>query len=146
MSEPASPERLDQIRRGYAALERGDVEAVVAEMSEEVEWRNPEGAIEGGTRMGKTAFKGALEALLDTFVDYDVQIVDSVQVGDDTAVLIRARAQGRTSGAPLDQLFGHVFRFEDGVQVALEWYNDPTEALRAVRAPTWAGGAVADGS
>ncbi len=140
MADPAGPEELERARRGYEALGRGDLEEVVADMAEDVQWRNPDDAVEGGTRTGREEFKLALLAVIESFEEVSYEIVDSAARGDGFALLVHARARGRTSGAPLDQMLGHVFRFEDGVQVAFEWYNDPADALRAIGASAWAGG------
>ena len=44
----------------------------------------------------------------------------------------RAIGMGRESGVPIDQRFGHVWKFEDGKVKSLEWFASFDEALAAV--------------
>jgi ketosteroid isomerase-like protein len=145
MTKPASADRLEEARRGYASLSRGDLAGVVAGMPEDVEWRNPSDAIEAGTRRGRDGFLRALEGLVETFGEMSYEVVDSAEVADATALLVHGRTRGRTSGVASDQRLGHVFRFRGDRIVAFEWYSDPAEALRAIGAAEWAGRA-GDGS
>ena len=140
IARPVSAKRLEPAERAYRALVEGDLETAMAGLADEVEWRNPDDAVEAGTRTGRESFSTALERLLELF-DYDrFEIVDSAEVGDAVALKVRIVGRGRTSGAPIDDVFGHVWRFENDRAVVFEWFSNTDGALEAVGADRWPSG------
>ena len=139
-SGPVSDGRLRQVRGIYDAIVADDLRRVMTGTPDEIEWRNPAGAIEPGTRQGRPAFMEALAALLAQFAFERIEIVDSAERGDAVALVVRIVATGKTSGAPIDAAFGQVFHFRGDDVVAFEWSPDPDAALRAVGLDRWPGG------
>jgi ketosteroid isomerase-like protein len=137
---PASDARLERVRRIYDAIIARDLDQAMAGSADEIEWRNPAQAVEPGTRRGKTEFAEAVAALLGQFAFERLEILDSAERGDAVALRVRVVATGQASGAPIDTIFGQVFRFAGESVVAFEWSPDPNAALEALGADRWPGG------
>ena len=137
---PAGDARIHQARRIYDAIIAGDLDEAMATAAAEIEWRNPESAIEPGTRRGRASFADAIQSLFAELDFERLEILDSAERDDAVALKVRIVAKGRGSGAPFEQIFGQVFRFDGDQVVAFEWWPDTDAALRAVGADGWPGG------
>jgi ketosteroid isomerase-like protein len=126
-----SEENLRLVREGFAAMERGDVEAMVELVDPEVEFVNPDYALEAGTRHGPSGYRTALEATLDIFEDFKFNLDEIVDLEDRIVVTGRFVARSKGSGVPIDQPFGHVFTVRDSKLLRHEWYRTPAEAYAA---------------
>lgn len=140
MTGPASSSRLVRIGRIFEALVARDLEALMSGAAEEVEWRNPEGAVEPGVRTGRDAFAEALGRLLEMFEYERFEILDSAERDEVVALRVRQVGRGRASGVPIDAVLGQVMWFEGERVVAFEWFPEPDRALAAVGAESWPGG------
>jgi ketosteroid isomerase-like protein len=123
---------LNTIRVAYADFSRGDWTNLLESLDPEVEWHNPDNALEPGVRHGKDSFKVALERVLDSFEFSNIELERITEVGDHVVVLLHVQGQGRGSGAPLDQRFGHVLTMRNGKAIRFAWFTDQTEALESV--------------
>lgn len=123
---------LNTIRVAYADFSRGDWTNLLESLDPKVEWHNPDNALEPGVRYGKDSFKVALERVLDSFEIASVELERITEVGDQVVVLLHVQGQGRGSGVPLDQRFGHVLTMRNGKAIRFAWFTDPTQALQAV--------------
>jgi uncharacterized protein len=119
---------VQRVREGFAAMQRGDVEALVALVHPNVAFVNPEYAIESGTRHGPDGYQIAILAMFDIFEDFEFATLELVDLDDRVLVRGRVVARAKGSGVPLDQPFGHVLTFEDGKLIRHEWYRTPEEA------------------
>ena len=52
--------------------------------------------------------------------------------GDKVVGVLRQRGRSKTTGLPVDMLYGQVFTISDCKQTPMEMYADPDEALKAV--------------
>jgi hypothetical protein len=124
---------IQMIREGYEAFARRDTDAMLANLHPEIEWRNPTDAVEPGTRHGHAGFRIAVERLADSIEYSAVEPEEIVEVADDTVVVtLHIGGQGKGSGAPFDQRFGHLVGLRDGKMISLEWFRSPEEAKAAV--------------
>ena len=120
---------MRRVREAYEALSREDIDPVLELLHEDVEFRNPEYAMEPGTRHGHEGFRIAMEAAWEVIetLRYDIErIVDG---GDVIVVVGRFGGRGRGGGVPLEQ--GHVLEIRDGKAVSVSWFQDPDEAFAA---------------
>jgi uncharacterized protein len=122
---------LNTIRVAYADFSRGDWTNLLESLDPEVEWHNPANAIEPGVRHGKDSFREALERVLDSFEISSIELERITEVGDQVVVLLHVQGQGRGSGAPLDQHFGHVLTMRNGKAIRFAWFTDQSVALEA---------------
>jgi ketosteroid isomerase-like protein len=122
-----SEENVELVRRIYDAWERE--ESARPFLSEDVEYVNPDYAVEPGTRYGRDSFG----LVTETIKDFRVTIDDILDTGgDDVVVLVHYAALGRGSGIRLSGEQGYVWTVKDGLAVRFRWFSSHREALEAV--------------
>ena len=128
-----SQENVEVVERCLRAWNRGDRDGWLAPIHAEAEWSSAiQRQVEGATHVYRgwaelRRFWDEWHALWD--VDIDVSEVRDL--GDFVLVLAAFRAQGKSSGAEVEQSIGYVFEFEDGLIRRASAYLSPEEALRA---------------
>jgi ketosteroid isomerase-like protein len=126
--DPAVEER---IRAAYAAFVAGDVDATLADISPEIVFVNPEYAVDGGTKTGLPALRGALDRLYESFLGLTIEIGEILEAPRAVVVTSRWRGEGRVSGAPIDQVLTHVFDCTGGKVVKWRWFRSQAEGREA---------------
>jgi ketosteroid isomerase-like protein len=125
--------RRDQAELLYEAFVSGDLDGLGQHLHPRVEFVNPDDAVEPGTRIGPSAFIGAVRKLHDMF-DYDgFELVGFTESGDGAVAVVRFLARGRGSNAPVDASFAHLLSWADEKLARLEWFRSADEALAALR-------------
>jgi uncharacterized protein len=122
---------VEIVRRFYDAWSRDEFPGPLEFMDSEIEYVNPAGAIEPGTRRGVDAFTRAGEKILESWEFWRAQGEAFKSAGDQVAVVVRYRARGRGSGVDLEGRESALWTFRDGKVVRYEWFHEPTEALEA---------------
>jgi ketosteroid isomerase-like protein len=110
---------------------RGDLEAIEELLDPEVEFHNPENAIESGVRRGRKSFLVAVERLHEDFEYSSLEPERMVEVGDQVVVALKLAVRGKGSGVPIGQRFGHVWKIRAGKVVRFEWFMSGDEAFEA---------------
>jgi ketosteroid isomerase-like protein len=77
-----------------------------------------------GTRGFMTAWVGAWE-------DWELEVKELHPAGEQVVAIVRQRGRAKSTGMPVDMLFGQVWTLRDGKQVRMEMYATPEDALRA---------------
>src|ERR1700680_4729629 len=95
-----SQENVELVRNFYDAFARGEFPVEV--IDPEVEYINPAGAVEPGTRHGISAFRRAVEAVFEGWQTWQMEAEQFTAMGDQVAVVVRYRARGRASGVVLE--------------------------------------------
>jgi len=121
---------IETVAALFAALRRGDVEAMLDLNHPEAEWVNPDYAIEPGTRRGREEIGRAIERIFEFFETVDVE---SMERAPDGRILVVSRVRSRgTGGAPgIEDLTGTLFTVRDGLLLRYEWFRSPEEARAA---------------
>ncbi len=124
-----SEENVEIVRRGYAAFERGDVAAMLADADPDlVTYRaEPDGATWHGP-------EGLLEAIADWTADFDEfssSTDEFIDAGERVVARMRQRGRGQASGVMVEEDFWCVHMLEGGKQVRFEIYRTKAEALKA---------------
>jgi uncharacterized protein len=96
-----------------------------------VEYVNPEGAVEPGTRHGHAGIVGVLQALDSAFSDYTHELHELIDGGDRVVALTTFKACGRDSGAWVEVPEQHVWTLRNGRIVRIEWFHDERKAKKA---------------
>jgi len=123
-------------RESLKAMERGDLDAIVAISHPEVEFVNPPTAVEPGTRHGHEGLKAGLGGMLEVFDDLRIDPQRIVDLGDRVVVTGVFSGRGRTSGAQFQpQPFGFIVTLDGGQMIRYEWFTGPQEALEAAGVP-----------
>ena len=120
-----------QIRGGYAAFLRGDIDAVLDGFLPEATFSNPDYAIEGGVRQGRDELRTSFQALREGFEYVSLEVEELVDGPKGVLVLVRFDARGKGSGAPIRDRFAHVFRVAEGRIVDFAWFRSEAEGRSA---------------
>jgi ketosteroid isomerase-like protein len=68
------------------------------------------------------------------WAEWSIEPVEFIDAGDSVVIFIRMRAQGRGSGIEVDRPDALVYEIRDGIIRRIDYYNDRSEALKAVGA------------
>ena len=131
-----SRENVEVVRRGYAALGSGDLNATFALFDPEVEIETatdaPSVDFEKLYR-GPEGFLKFLEQLSQAWDEFHWEPEEYIDAGDDVVVVfIRMTARGRGSGIEVEQPMAHVCTIGDGKLVRLVTFWERAAALEAV--------------
>jgi uncharacterized protein len=131
-------ENLVIVRRGYEALNSGDLAQALALFDPEVEvrpgvdvpdldfeevYRGPEGFVQFHAKMS------------EIWDDLRWEPERYIPAGDQVVVFIRFNGVGRASGVPVEQPIGHVCTMRDGKLIEHVTYWDRNLALEAAGLP-----------
>ena len=129
-----SQRNVEAFKRGIEAYNRGDVEALLAELDPRVEWRPSLPVLLGGERTVYRGHDGIREMLLEldeVLPERRLDFSDIQEMNDRVVATGRLRTRGRGSGAVTESLFGWVADFKDGKAARIRTYLDPEEAREA---------------
>ena len=125
-----SREDIDTIRGGLEALNRRDVEAMLAALHADVELVPVRAVLDGSVYRGH---EGLRQWLADMGEDWDEFRIDSHEVRalEDGRILVLGRfhARGRTSGVTLDQPAAWVCEMAAGKVARMRFFPDADAAL-----------------
>jgi ketosteroid isomerase-like protein len=127
-----SQENVDALRRGYEALNRGDVSAVLTHVHPEVEFVPLVGNLDGRIYRGHEGMTDYVATMRSEWeqIGWDVRRLEEVDAG---RVLAVVRMHGRSHrGISVDQEVGVVAEMHDGRATRLTTYPNAAEALEAV--------------
>lgn len=118
---------VDRTRNSYEAFERDDLDAVLADMAEDILWEQAQGLPHGGTYHGladvrRNIFDPLDEEWWDEFHAVPHEFIE----GRDGVVVVLGRYTGRArgTGLPLDVPFAHVWTWRDGKAVRFRQFVD----------------------
>jgi ketosteroid isomerase-like protein len=100
-------------------------------MAPDIEWVNPDVAVEPGRREGLDAFDAALDSIGETFDRVEVVPDKLFSIGDQVVVVGSLRTRGRGSGIEQERKQGYLWTLRDGMAIRFQWFNDPQDALAA---------------
>jgi ketosteroid isomerase-like protein len=122
-----SRENIETIKEGFAAHNRGDLDALV-------EIYDPEAVFETlllGTHHGNEAIRLIYEENQKTLSGYDVVPVELIDVGDKVVAVAQTVGTGPVSKISVDDRFAFVFTLRDGRIVREQAFRNKEEALEA---------------
>lgn len=106
----------DIVRRSYDAFARGDLDAVVADMDDAIEWHQAQGLPHGGTYRGLAAVRANVFDPLDRdwWSEFSAVPDEFLGAGDEVVVLGRYRGTAKETGKTLDVPFVHIWSLRAG--------------------------------
>ena len=127
---------LDIVRNFYDALGRGDVAAVVALLSDQLEWTEAEGfPYHGGTWISpQEVVDGLLAPLSRDWVAFSARADSFVSEGDEAVAFGTYRGVNRATGRSLAAPFAHRWRVARGRITGFVQYTDTAVVRAAMRA------------
>jgi ketosteroid isomerase-like protein len=120
---------LEPVRAIIAALNRGDVEGMLARMDPDFEWRPLEASPVAQVYRGHEQVRRYVEDWLSTFEALRLELEDTAAVADRVVAVVHGHGRGRASGLQLDNRFCQVWTVRGGTAIRMEEYASRDEAL-----------------
>jgi ketosteroid isomerase-like protein len=121
---------VDQLRRGYEALNRGDVSVVLELLDPDIEWHEPSPSPDAGSHRGREGFERFIRGWIESFDGFRIEPEQVVERGDRLIAVVRQSGRGRASGVEVEARLAHVWAVEDGRAIRWEAIPDADQALR----------------
>ena len=122
-----SEENVIAIRGGFAALGRGDLDALVDLYDEDAVFET----LLLGTHHGKEAIRRIHQENLANQAGYTVEPVEMIDAGDNVVTVVQTGGAGPVSKISLDDQFAFVHTMSDGLIVREQAFRNREEALEA---------------
>jgi len=131
-----SQENVEIVRRGYEGFNRGDQDAMVADVAPTFEYVGT-GAVAGfpGNFQGAEGWVEAVSWLRDEFVDARVEIRELVEGEDKVLARLTLHGRGKRSGADVTWDMWHLWTFRDRKVVRGQGFMSREEAFKAAELP-----------
>ena len=123
---------LDLVREIIDALNRADVDGMLARMDPDFEWRPLEASPVAPVYRGPDQVRRYVEDWLGTFESVRLDIEELTGLGDRVLAVVRAHGRGRASGVQLDSRFCQVWTVRGGSAVAMEEHATREQGLAAI--------------
>ena len=132
-----SQENVELVRRAFDAFNRGGVEAAISSgiWSPEIVWDATPSGIPGlGVYRGYEEVRSFFEDdwfQAFPFEEWEVQIDELIDCGNQVLAMSRQHGRGATSGATAELELGQISTISDGTIVRVDNYTDRRKALEA---------------
>ena len=125
---------VEATRRSYEAFARGDLDAVVADMDEAIEWHQAQGLPHGGLYRGLPEVRRAIFDPLDEewWDEFAADAHEFLDAGDHVVVVGRYRGRAKGTGKPLDVPFVHVWTWSGGKAIRFRQFLDTAGWVEAL--------------
>jgi ketosteroid isomerase-like protein len=127
-----SRENLEAAERGYAALQRDDLESFLAYVHPEAEWHSLVLEVEG-VRYGHDGVRDWWAGLRAVFPDWSPEIIEVRDLGDWVVIHAQAKGSAERSGVGINADFWQAALMREGLIVWYGAFRTEAEALEAVR-------------
>lgn len=122
----------------YAGFDRGDMDAVLALMADDIVWHEAESnkLADRNPYMGPQAVvEGVFARLAEDFEGFAVEVGAVVEDGDTVVMQGRYRARAKASGAEINPQIVHWWTVKDGKITAFQQHVDTLILAKAVGGP-----------
>jgi len=121
-------------RAGYAAFGRGDMQGVLAQLDEAIEWVTPlvEGQAGSGTKHGHAGVLEFFQAVAASWEFEAFEPREYIASGDLLAVVGYYRAKSRKTGRVAESPWVMVWRFRNGKCIHFQEYTDTAALTKAL--------------
>jgi ketosteroid isomerase-like protein len=119
------------VRAVYDAWDRGELPGPPHLLDETIEYVNPLGAVEPGTRRGLAAFGAAVERVFEGWEVWRMEPERFTTRGGQVPVAVRYSARGRGSGLEVQGRESALWTVRAGKVVRYEWFQEPDDAFRS---------------
>ncbi len=130
-----SEENVNIMRQGYEAFNRGDIDAVMGIMDQNIEWQEPDvGELPArGTHHGPEAVaNNVFGSVPEHWDEFQAVAEEFLDAGDRVVVLGYFRLKGKATGKTVDAPFAHVWALRDGKAVYHHNYVDTATFLQSL--------------
>ena len=127
-----SQQNVEIVRGMHDAFNRGDFEASLACLDEDVEWHDPPDVPGAGVHRGPEEVRRWFARWLGAWENYTAGVEELIDAGDHVVVVYHERGRGRESGVEVDHRSANVFDLRYGKIVRRRPFPDRSQALDAV--------------
>jgi ketosteroid isomerase-like protein len=124
---------VELVRAIIAALNRGDVDGMLALMDPDFEWTPLEASPVARVCRGHDQVRHYVEDWLTTFEGLRIDLQDPTEVADRVVAMARGQGRGRVSGVQLDNCFCQLWTVRHGLAIAMEEHPTREEAMDRLR-------------
>lgn len=123
---------ITALRGAYAAFNRGDIDAALGPLDEQIEWTEPSEFPGGGTYHGHQGVKGYLTHSRAAWAEVSSQPERFIPTGDRIVVFVHARVRPKGSNEWQDVRLADVYTMRRGKAIQMRAFGTREEALRWV--------------
>jgi ketosteroid isomerase-like protein len=125
---------IDNLRRGYDAFSRGDIQGAVDALDPDPDilWSEPESFYAGGIYRGPQGVAQYLTLSYEASEKVQSLPEEILEVGDKIFVLVHFQAWPKGGGQPREGRIADVYTVQAGKIVQMQAYSDPEEARNAI--------------
>ena len=126
---------LEIVKRSYDAFARGDMDAVLADMDQEIEWHQAQGLPHGGLYHGLDEVRrNIFDPLDDEWWDEFSALPDEfLDAGDQVVVVGRYRGVGKQTRKQLDVPFVHIWTLQGEKAIRFRQFLDTAGWVEALQ-------------
>ena len=126
---------VEIVRRSYDAFARGDMDAVLGDMDQEIEWHQAQGLPHGGLYHGLDEVrKNIFDPLDDEWWDEFSAVPDEfLDAGDQVVVVGRYRGVGKRTRKQLDVPFVHILTLQGEKAIRFRQFLDTAGWVEALQ-------------
>src|SRR5437016_5140082 len=128
-----SQENVEIVRAAAEAYNRGDLDAFFDYLTDDIDHRAVEGALDDrGPMHGKDAVRAYLQDWLDTFDELTAEIAELIEAGENQVVaVLRMSGRAKLSGVETSLTYAVLYTVRDGKIARGREYWTREEALEA---------------
>ncbi len=132
-----SQENVEIVREAAAAFNRGDLDAWLEYLADDIDYRAVEGALDDhGPIHGKDALRAYVDDWIDTLDDFmddfRIEPVELIEAGEDKVIAVtRSSGRAKLSGVETHLTFAALYTIRDGKIARGREYWTRDEALEA---------------
>jgi ketosteroid isomerase-like protein len=131
-----SEENVEIVRAFAEAFARGDYEASMAGLDQDIEFISPPDVTGGGgVWRGREEARRGFISFLGTWTDYRYEVRDVIDCGDEVFVEGWQRGRGKGSGAEVSESIYTNWTVRGGSVIRLRMFRDRADALEAAGVP-----------
>jgi uncharacterized protein len=125
-------DNVETVRRGYESLNRGDVSAVLEFIADDLQWEEGERSLGAGVHHGRESFVEFIRSWIEAFDEFNIDLTDVSEQGDDIVVVGRQSGRGHASGLPVEIEVVHVWTVRGERAVRWRSFGGREAALAAL--------------
>ena len=128
-----SQENVEIVREAAAAFNRGDLDAWLEYLADDIDYRAIEGAPDDpGPMHGKDAVRAYAQDWLDMFDEFRSEAVELIDAGEDRVIAVtKISGRAKLSGVETDLTYAALYTIRDGKVARGREYWTKEQALEA---------------